>query len=64
MKGPRGMVGLYADLARDIIEIDPSLISKGKAEANGRSCSLLELEDLLDETEWEELDRAIHEIIA
>lgn len=62
MKGPRGMLGLYADFARDIIELDPSLISEGKAEANGRSCSLLEVEDVLDEKEWEELDRAIHEI--
>lgn len=77
LKGARGLVGLYVDFARDIIEIDPSAIKKSpengkegetkgrqrKVDADGQSYFYFGLEDLLDDVEWEQTDLCFQSLI-
>lgn len=75
--GARGLVGLYVDFARDIIDIDPAAITespengkegkikgkKRKVGANGQSYFYFGLEDLLDDAEWEQADLCFRNMI-
>ncbi len=73
LESPKGILGLYADYAKNLIEldrplepskVDPKRKEKGsrgveRVELDGNSYAFFTLENLLDDAEWKEFDELV-----